>query len=103
MFNTGHALLLVGTRFLHPPVFRRLSGGNAGESPTAIRRDTRRITGNFAAVYPPVHPVKSTGNFRATARQFSGTFPPQCRRIATVIAGTFAGHIPVIFPAYARH
>jgi hypothetical protein len=103
MFNTGHALLLVGTRFLHPPIFRRLSGGNAGESPTAIRPDTRRITGNCAAAYPPVYPVKSPGNFRATARQFSGTFPPQCWQIATVIAGTFAGHIPVIFPAYGRH
>jgi hypothetical protein len=103
MFNTGHALLLVGTRFLHPPIYRRLSGGNAVESPTAIRRDSRRITGNYAAVYPPVHPVKSPGNFRAIARQFSGTFPPQCRRTSAVIVDTFAGHIPVIFPAYARH
>jgi hypothetical protein len=97
MFNTGHALLLVGTRFLHPPIFRRLSGGNAGESLTAIRRDNRRITGNYAAVYPPVHPVKLPGNFRATGRQFSGTFPPQCRRTTAVIAGKFADHIPVIF------
>jgi hypothetical protein len=103
MFNTGHALLLVGTRILHPPIYLRLSGGNAGESPTAIRRDTRRITDNYAAVYAPVHPVKSPGNFRATARHFSGTFPPQWRRAASVIVGTFAGHIPVIFPAYARH
>jgi hypothetical protein len=79
-----------------------LSGGNAGESPTAIRRDTRRITGNYAAVYPPVHPVKSPRNFRAIARPISGTFLPQCRRTTAVIVGTFAGHIPVIFPAYAR-
>jgi hypothetical protein len=103
MFNTVHALLLVGTRFLRPPIFRRLSGGNAGESPTAIRQDSRRITGNYAAAYPPVHPVKSPGNFRATSGQFSVTFPPQRRRTAAVIVGTFAGHIPVIFPAYAHH
>jgi hypothetical protein len=103
MFNTGHALLLVSTRFLRPPIFRRLSGGTAGESPTAIRRDTRRLTGNYAAVYLPVHPLKSPGNFRAIARLISGTFPPQCLRTTTVIAGTFAGHFPVIFPAYARH
>jgi hypothetical protein len=103
MFNTGHALLLAGTRFLRPPIFRRLSGSTAGESPTAIRRDACRITGNYAAVYPPVHPLKSPGNFRAIARLISGTFPPQCRRTTTVIAGIFAGHFLVIFPAYARH
>ena len=74
MFDIVHALLLVGTRFLRPPIFRRLSGGTAGESPTATCRDTRRLTGNYAAVYPPVHPLKPPGNFRAIARLISGTF-----------------------------
>jgi len=103
LFNTDHALLLRQRRFLVPPKFRRFSGGNAGESPTAIRQDTRRNVGNNAGVNPPVHPVKSPGNFRAIARLISGIFPPQCWQTAAGITGAIAGHFPVIFPAYARH
>ena len=72
LFRT-HALLLVGTRILRPPIFRRISSGNANGFPATIRRDFHRITGDVAADYPAFYPLKLPDNLRATAGNFPAT------------------------------
>ena len=113
-FNTGQAEPLRQRRILHPPILRRISGGNDAAFPSAIRHAIRRIAGGISGVYPPDHPAKLPDNLRAIARRLIGCyrafarpisrkFPPDCRRLSAGITGAISGQSPVTFPSYARH
>jgi hypothetical protein len=112
MFNKVHALLLVRTRILPPPIFRRKSGGISAGFPAASRRDVRRMIGVTSATVSAEWPAKLPGKlrsnagklsdgFQAFARQMVGKLPPQYRRTSGGNTGTVAGQSPVTFPSYA--
>jgi hypothetical protein len=112
MFNKVHALLLVRTRILPPPICRRKSGGIAAGLPTASRRDVRRMTGVISTADSAELPAKLPGKlransrklsdgFRAFARQMVGKLPPQYRRTSAGNTGAVAGQSPVTFQSYA--
>ena len=112
MFNKVHALLLVRTRILPPPICRRKSGGIAAGLPTASRRDVRRMTGVISAADSPEWPAKLPGKllanagkvsdgFQAFARQMVGKLPPQYWRTSGGNTGAVAGQSPATFPSYA--